>query len=83
MSLHYVSSFLHNPLHLEKSPQPPDLEDRLAHDDAQDENVPPLDPAVGALGRVAVGALADDNVLLLVPDLGENLGEFLDCDAMA
>lgn len=69
---------LHNPLHLEESPQPPNLENRLADDNAQDEDVPPLDTAVGALGSVAVGTFAEDNVLLLVPDLGEEIGKFLD-----
>ena len=64
---------LHDPLDLEEPPQPPDLEDRLADDDADDEDVPPLDPAVCALGGVSVGALADDNVRLLVLDLGEDL----------
>jgi len=64
---------LHDPLDFEEPPQPPDLEDRFADDDANDEDVPPLDPAVCALGSVPVGALADDNVRLLVLDLGEDL----------
>lgn len=60
-------------LDLEEAPQPPDLEEGLADDDADDEEVPPLDAGVCALGGVAVGALADDDVLLLVLDLGEEL----------
>ncbi|KAK1249148.1 hypothetical protein MKX07_002664 [Trichoderma sp. CBMAI-0711] len=64
----------HHALDLEEAPQPPDLEKGLADDDANDEEVPPLDAGVRALGGVAVGALADDNVLLLVLDLGEKLG---------
>ena len=57
---------LNNPLYLKEPPQPPNLEHTLANDNADDENVPPLDSAVGALGRVTVGALADDNVALLI-----------------
>lgn len=72
-------SLLHNPLDLEEPPEPPDLKDRLADDDTDDEDVPPLDAAVCALCGVAVGALADDDVRLLVLDLGEELGELLDC----
>lgn len=53
---------LYYSLHLEEAPQPPDLEDRLANDDTNDKDVPPLDTAVCALGSVAMGALADDNV---------------------
>ena len=49
------------------------------NDDADDEDVPPLNAAVGALGGVAVGALADDDVRLFVLDLGEEFGEFADC----
>ena len=69
---------LYDALDLEEAPQPPNLEEGLADDDADDEHVPPLDSVVGALGRVSVGALADDNVLLLVLDLGEELGETTD-----
>jgi hypothetical protein len=65
------STLSDNPLDLEETPQPPDLEDRLANDNTNDEQVPPLDATVGALGRVPVGALADNDVRLLVPDLGE------------
>ena len=42
-------------------------------DDADDEDVPPLDSTVCALGSVSVGALANNNVRLLILDLGENL----------
>ena len=69
----------YNALDLEEATQPPDLEEGLADDDANDEEVPPLDAGVGALGRVAVRALTDDNVLLLVLDLGEEIGEGADC----
>ncbi len=70
---------LDNTLDLKETTEPPDLEEGLADDDANDENVPPLDTAVCALGGVAVGAFAEDNVLLLVLDLGEELGEALHC----
>lgn len=61
-------------LDLEEATQPPDLEEGFTNDDADDEEVPPLDSGVCALGGVAVGALADDDVLLLVLDLGEEIG---------
>jgi hypothetical protein len=65
-------------LDLEEALEPPNLEDALADDDAHLENAPPLDAGVGALGGVAVGAFTDDNVALLVLDLGEEFGEELD-----
>ena len=65
-------------LDLEEALEPPDLEDALADDDAHLEDAPPLDAGVGALGGVAVGAFADDDVALFVLDLGEELGEELD-----
>ena len=71
-----LGSGLDYALHLEEAAQPPDLEDGLADDDADDKEVPPLDTAVGALGSVAVGALAHDNVRLLVLDLGQQVGHF-------
>ena len=74
---------LDHPLDLEEAPQPPDLEDGLANDDANDKQVPPLDARVGALGRVAVCPLADDDVGLLVLDLGQELGEVADWRSMS
>lgn len=65
---------LDDSLDLEEAAQPPDLEKGLANDDANDEQVPPFDSGVCALGGVAVGALTEDNVLLLVLDLGEEIG---------
>jgi hypothetical protein len=56
-----------------------DLEDALGDHDAHLEDAPPLDAGVGAFGGVAVGAFADDDVALLVLDLGEEFGEELDC----
>lgn len=69
---------LYDALGLEEAAQPPDLEERLAEDDANDKEVPPLDAGVCALSRVAVGALADDDVLLLVPDLGDEIRQAAD-----
>lgn len=66
-------------LDLEEALEPPNLEDALANDDAHLEDAPPFDAGVGALGGVAVGALADDDVALLVLDLGEEFGEEFDC----
>jgi hypothetical protein len=68
-------------LDLEEAAEPPDLEDRLANDDTDNEDVPPLDTGVGAFGGVAVNTLTHDNVLLLVLNLGQELGETLDCTA--
>jgi hypothetical protein len=65
---------LDHSLDLEEAAQPPDLEERFANNDANDEQVPPLDSGVCALGGIAVGALAEDDVLLLVLDLGEEIG---------
>lgn len=64
---------LDNTLDFEEATKPPDLEQRLASDDANDEDVPPLDAAVCGLGRVTVGALAHNNILLLILDLGQEL----------
>lgn len=66
--------------HLKEPPQPPDLENRLANDDANDKQVPPLDAAVCALGGVAVGALADNDVALLVLNHLEQLGQLAHLD---
>ncbi len=53
---------LYHPLDLEEPPQPPDLEEGLADDNADDEYIPPLYPAVCALGGVTVCALSEDDV---------------------
>jgi hypothetical protein len=71
---------LDNPLHLKEPPQPPDLEDGLSNHDTDDKQIPPLDPIVGALSCVAVGAFADDNVGLLILDLGKQLRQLPDLD---
>lgn len=73
-----LSFFLDDALDLEEAAEPPDLEEGLANDNANDENVPPLDSGVCALSGVAVGALTHDNVLLLVLDLVKELREALD-----
>ena len=66
-------------LDLEEALEPPDLEDALADHDAHLEDAPPLDAGVGALGGVAVSALADDDVALFILDLSKEFGEELDC----
>jgi hypothetical protein len=66
-------------LDLEEALEPPNLEDALGDHDAHLEDAPPLDAGVGALGGVAVGAFADDDIALFVLDLGEKFGEELDC----
>lgn len=72
--------FSYHALDLEKPAQPPYLEDGLANDHANDKQVPPLNSAVGALGRVPVGALAKNIIRLLVFDLVKQVGELADCN---
>lgn len=69
---------LNHALDLEEASQPPDLEERLANDDTNNEHVPPLDSAVCALGGVSVGALTDDDILLFVLDLGKEVRQLAD-----
>ena len=71
-------SNLYNPFDLEEAAEPPDLEDRLPDDNAEDEDVPPFDSGVCAFGRVAVGSLTHDNVGLFIFDLSEELLKLLD-----
>lgn len=73
-----VHGALDDSLDLEEPLQPPYLEDALADEHAELEDTPPLDAGVGALGRVPVGALARDDVRLLVLDLRQELGELAD-----
>jgi len=68
-----TETFLAAFAYLEEALQPPDLEDALAHQDAHLEYAPPLHAPVGGLSCVAVDALAEDDVGLLVFDLGEEL----------
>ena len=60
---------------LKETLQPPDLEDTLSNQDSQLKDAPPFDTGIGALGSVSVHALPDDNITLLVADLGEQLAE--------
>ena len=71
---------LNHTLDFKEAAEPPDLEEGLANNDANDEEVPPLDAAVCALGGVAMSAFAENNILLLVLDLGEEVGEARDCN---
>jgi hypothetical protein len=64
--------------HLEKALQPPHLEDTLSNNNKQLEKTPPLNTAVGALGRIPVHTLANNNVPLLIADLSHILGKFAD-----
>lgn len=73
---------LQDTLNLEEATEPPDLEERFANNNADDEQVPPLDSGVCAFGGVAVGTFAEDNVLLFVLDLGKEFGELADWKAM-
>lgn len=78
MTTPFFLLLLNHPLDLEESAKPPHLENGLSNDEANDEQVPPLDSAVGALGGITVSALAKDNVGLLILDLGEELGKVTD-----
>jgi hypothetical protein len=55
--------------YLEEALQPPHLENTLTNQHGKLEDAPPLYARVGALGRVPVYSLADNNVALLVLDL--------------
>jgi hypothetical protein len=73
-----LTSPLDHTLDLEEASQPPDLKEGLANDDTNNKHVPPLDSAVCALGGVSVSALTDNDILLLVLDLGKEIGQFAD-----
>lgn len=70
---------LHEALDFEEALNPPDLEDTLADEETQLENAPPLYARVCGFCRVAVGALADNDIGLLVFYLGDELGKGADC----
>jgi hypothetical protein len=55
------------------------LEDSLAQEYTNLEETPPLDTSIGALSCVTVGSLANDNVALLILDLGHEFGHLADC----
>jgi hypothetical protein len=59
--------------YLEEALQPPHLEDTLSHQDYHLEYAPPLDSAVCTLCRISMGPLANNNIRLLIPDLGKEL----------
>lgn len=73
-----MSMCMRRATHLEKALQPPHLEDTLSNNNKQLEKTPPLDTTVGALGCIPVHALTDNNVSLLVADLGHIVGQFAD-----
>ena len=74
---------LHQALDFEEASDPPHLEDALANEQGHLEDAPPLDARVCRFGGVAVGALADNNVRLLVLDLCDELGERAYCMSSA
>ena len=55
--------------YLEEPLEPPDLEDTLADQDDELKDAPPLDARIGALSRVPVHSLANNDIALLVLDL--------------
>ena len=55
--------------HLKEPLQPPHLEDTLAHQNAQLEDAPPLHAGIGALRRVSMCPLPDNDIGLFIPDL--------------
>lgn len=64
-----VSTYLKEPL------QPPNLEDPLPDQHAQLKDTPPLDPRIRALRRVPMHPLPDDDVTLLILDLGQQIAQ--------
>jgi len=57
--------------YLEESLQPPDLEDAFADQNSHLENAPPLDSGICAFCGISVGSFTDNDVGLLVLDLGK------------
>ena len=60
--------------YLEESLQPPDLEDTFADQDSHLEHTPPLYSGICAFCGVSVRSFSEDDVGLLVFDLGKELG---------
>lgn len=73
-----LSGCLNNALDLEEATKPPDLEKRLANDNTDNKQVPPLDTSVCAFGCVAVSAFAHNDILLLILDLSEEFRQLAD-----
>lgn len=69
--------------YLEKALQPPDLKHTLSDQYRKLEDAPPLDARVGALSRVPVCSLADNNVALLVLDLRYKFRHLAHCDTIS
>lgn len=66
--------------YLEEALQPPNLEHALSDQNAELEDTPPLDPRIGALGCVSVRPLPNNNVALLVLNLGYEFGHLAHCE---
>ena len=64
--------------YLKESLQPPNLENTLANKHRKLEDTPPLNTSIRALGCVSVYPLANDNVRLLILDLGESVEKSAD-----
>ena len=61
--------------YLEESLQPPDLEDTFTSQYTHLEDTPPLYSGIGALSGISVGSFPDNDIRLLILDLGKELGE--------
>jgi hypothetical protein len=62
---------LYYTLDFKESLEPPNLKDTLSYEHSELENAPPFHTCVRRFGGVAVCALADNNIALLVLDLFE------------
>jgi hypothetical protein len=60
---------------LEKSLEPPNLEDALANKDRKLEDTPPLDSSIGTFGRISVHSFSHHDVRLLVANLVQGVGQ--------
>lgn len=64
------------PSYLKEPFQPPDLENAVCKKNSQLEKTPPFHAAICTLGGVSMGAFADNDVLLLILDVGKLFGQF-------
>lgn len=65
--------------YLKEAFEPPDLEHALTNEDNELEDAPPLDAGVGALSRVPVCSLTNDNVALFILYLRDEFRHLANC----
>lgn len=65
-------------LYLKESLEPPHLENAFANQEYKLEDTPPLDTRICAFGCVSVDPFSDNDIGLLVADLGQRFGKATD-----